>query len=53
MHDPPPLGFGSLEIDEEADGSPRGSQVVETLRGVFIGDQDIAIVFANIVTIIS
>ena len=67
MHDPPPLGFGSLEIDEEADGSPRGSQVVETLRGVFMGealhafqfdnehvfDQDIGIVFSNIMTLIA
>jgi len=67
VHDPPPLGFGSLEIDEEADGSPRGSQGVETWRGVFLGEalyalqfdnehvfnQDIGIVFANVVTLIA
>jgi hypothetical protein len=33
-----PLDFGFLEIDEEAEGSVGGPQVVEALRGVFVGE---------------
>jgi hypothetical protein len=57
VHDPPPLGFGSLEIDEEADGSP-GVFIGEALHAfqfdnAHVFDQDIGIVFANIVTLIN
>jgi len=33
-----PLDLGSLEIDKQTQSSARGSQVVETLRGVFVGE---------------
>jgi hypothetical protein len=33
-----PLDFGFLEIDKKTQGPARGSQIVETLRGVFVGE---------------
>ena len=37
MHDPLPLDFGLLEIDEKTNGPAGGSQIVDTLRGVLAG----------------
>ena len=65
--DPSPFGFGFLEIDQKADASPGGSQVVETLRQVFVGqafhafqfdnehvfDEYVAVVFSNILAFIA
>ena len=38
MDDTLPLDFGLLEIDEKTDGPAGGSQIVETLRDVFVGE---------------
>ena len=38
MDDTLPLDFGLVEIDEKTDGPARGSQIVETLREVFVGE---------------
>jgi hypothetical protein len=36
--DTPPLDFGLLEIHEKTEGQTGGSQVVKTLRRVFVGE---------------
>ena len=36
--DTPPLDFGLLEIYEKTEGQAGGSQVVKTLRRVFVGE---------------
>ena len=33
-----PLNLGFLEIDEQTQRPARGSQIIETLRGVFVGE---------------
>ena len=38
MDDTLPLDFGLLEIDWNTEGPAGGSQIVETLRGVFVGE---------------
>jgi hypothetical protein len=38
MHDSLPFDFGALEVDEKTEAEARGSQVVETLRGVAGGE---------------
>lgn len=38
MNDSLPLDLGFLEIDEQAESPARGSQVIQTLRGVFVGE---------------
>ena len=67
MDDSFPFDFGLLEIDEKTNGAAGGSQIVLTLRGVFVGetldtfqlnhqhtfDQDIRKVFANGVALVS
>src|SRR5260370_39484457 len=38
MDDTLPLDLGLLEIDEKTEGPAGGSQIVETLRDVFVGE---------------
>ena len=38
MDDPLPLDFGLLEIDQKTEGPAGGSQIVEALRGVLVGE---------------
>jgi hypothetical protein len=38
MNDPFPLDFGLLEIDQKTEGPAGSSQIVEALRGMFIGE---------------
>ena len=66
MDDTLPLDFGLLEIDEKTEGPAGGSQIVETLRGVFVGealhtfqldhqhvfDEDISTVFSDRVALV-
>jgi hypothetical protein len=67
MDDALPLDFWFPEIDQEADGPAGGSQIIETLRGMFVGkaihtfrlnhqhvfDEDIRKVFSDGVTLVS
>jgi hypothetical protein len=38
VHDTPPFDFGSLEIDQKAQAEAGGSQIVDALRGVLVGE---------------
>lgn len=37
LDDPPPFDFGILEVDQKTQAQSGGAQIVQTLRGVLVG----------------